>query len=224
MASLPPFGPFLGKAMIEEAASRRRATAGWPSVFVVASALTGGGRAAGRGAGVLRLGIGTSEDAIDVELPAPGEEADPELDYPHERVPATMTVAAARAAGRRARVGLVPGLAADAVEAPRRAFVDRSAYAAPCSAAAPAGATAVRRCAVRRPGSRLAARQFDRGRRASALAWLALAAARGRRRRRLGAWPRAAGLRGLRTLHSGHVGDYVTWLVVGTALLGACSR
>ena len=30
-----------------------------------------------------------------------------------------------------------------------------------------------------------------------------------------------AGLSGLRTLHSGHVGDYVTWLVVGTVALGA---
>ncbi len=29
------------------------------------------------------------------------------------------------------------------------------------------------------------------------------------------------GLSGLRMLHSGHVGDYVTWLVVGTVTLGA---
>jgi multicomponent Na+:H+ antiporter subunit D len=28
-------------------------------------------------------------------------------------------------------------------------------------------------------------------------------------------------LSGLRTLHSGHVGDYVTWLVVGVVVLGA---
>jgi multicomponent Na+:H+ antiporter subunit D len=34
------------------------------------------------------------------------------------------------------------------------------------------------------------------------------------------ACPVTAALRGLRALHSGHIGDYVAWLVVGVAVRG----
>lgn len=30
----------------------------------------------------------------------------------------------------------------------------------------------------------------------------------------------ATGIMGLRQLHSGHIGDYVTWLVLGISILG----
>jgi multicomponent Na+:H+ antiporter subunit D len=50
------------------------------------------------------------------------------------------------------------------------------------------------------------------------LAWLALAPPRpGLHRVGIAA---GAGLARLRSLHTGYVGDYVTWLVVGAALLG----
>src|SRR4051812_37117283 len=53
VASLPPFGPFLGKTLVEDAASK--AGYGWmPAVMVVVAALTGGGPLRGAGGGVLR--------------------------------------------------------------------------------------------------------------------------------------------------------------------------
>jgi multicomponent Na+:H+ antiporter subunit D len=36
-------------------------------------------------------------------------------------------------------------------------------------------------------------------------------------------WWIAAPMAGLRTLHSGHVGDYAAWLMLGVALIGACT-
>jgi multicomponent Na+:H+ antiporter subunit D len=38
---------------------------------------------------------------------------------------------------------------------------------------------------------------------------------------RLGKDVSGPGLAWLRALHSGHIGDYITWLVVGVAVLGA---
>ncbi len=55
LASLPPFGPFLGKTVIDEAASA--AGHGWVvAVMVFASALTGG--AVLRASGRIFLGLG----------------------------------------------------------------------------------------------------------------------------------------------------------------------
>jgi multicomponent Na+:H+ antiporter subunit D len=59
---------------------------------------------------------------------------------------------------------------------------------------------------------------------AGAVGVAATALARGPLRDLLGGVPGRgvrAGLAGMRTLHSGHVGDYVTWLIVGTVALGA---
>jgi hypothetical protein len=50
------------------------------------------------------------------------------------------------------------------------------------------------------------------------LAWLALAPPR-RRLHRIGILA-GAGLGRLHALHTGYVGDYVTWLVAGAAVLG----
>jgi multicomponent Na+:H+ antiporter subunit D len=230
MASLPPFGPFLGKAMIEEAAGA--AGYGWvTAVFVLASALTAG--AVLRSAGRIFFGWGRPDERSDEDFAVPADEADPELSYPHDRVPRTLTATMIALLAGGLALGLVPGLADDAVGAAAR-FVDRGAYAAtvlegrptPAEAAAGAGASVVRTggaaVQVPEPGLRdwlLAALTL-----AGALTLAAVALVRGRLRDLPHGAPGEAlraGLSGLRMLHSGHVGDYVTWLVVGTVTLGA---
>src|SRR3954454_19180500 len=125
LASLPPFGPFLGKAMIEEAGSE--VGYGWIAiVFVVASALTGG--AVLRSARRVFFGWGRDDEEHE-DFPILGEEADPELDHPREDIPLTLTVTMVVLIVGGLGLGLVPGLAADAVGAAAR-FIDRSSYAA----------------------------------------------------------------------------------------------
>jgi multicomponent Na+:H+ antiporter subunit D len=210
VASLPPFGPWVGKSLVDDAA--RDVGAGWVTpVFVVASVLTGAAvlRAAARVFG----GIGTREDPAIVGTPAP-EEVDPELDFPHNRVPRTMTAPALALATGGLLAGLVPGLRGS-IEGAAERFVNRAAYAdtvlrgqAPPEVTAAVASPAVLDVVL---GGITAAG-------ALALAWLALAPARpGLHRIGLAA---GAGLGRLRSLHTGYVGDYVTWLVAGTALLG----
>jgi multicomponent Na+:H+ antiporter subunit D len=210
IASLPPFGPWVGKSLVDEAA--RDAGAGWVSiVFVVASVLTGAAvlRAAARVFG----GIGPREDPSIVGAPAPAE-VDPELDYPHDRVPRTMTAPALALAAGGLFVGLVPNLRGS-IEAAADRFVDRAGYARTvlhgnaqehvAGTAASPGALDVLLGSISVAG-------------AVGLAWLALAPPRPRLHRI--AIAAGAGLGRLRSLHTGYVGDYVTWLVVGAALLG----
>jgi multicomponent Na+:H+ antiporter subunit D len=214
IASLPPFGPFLGKALIEAAATE--AGFGWVTiVFVAASLLTGA--AVLRAGARIFLGWGKSGEETD-EFRASTREVDPELRYPHDRVPRTMTVPALALLGGGLVVALVPGLS-DALANAATTFVDRAGYARqvlagrsgpPPHASAPAltwvewlsGVVTV----------------------IGTLAITALSLATGPLRAAVpGVGGRALrrGLTGLRTLHSGHVGDYVTWLVVGVVVLGA---
>jgi multicomponent Na+:H+ antiporter subunit D len=222
LASLPPFGPFLGKAMIEEAAAA--AGSGWvAAVFVVASALTGG--AVLRSAGRVFFGWGQAEEGGE-DFPIAGDEADPELEHPRDRVPRTLTVTMVALVAGGLALGLVPGLPDDAVGAAAR-LVDRPAYAAAVldGGASPGAVVAVpspRAVHVPSPGVRdwlLAFLSL-----AGALALAATALTRGPLRELPGGAAGRGlrtGLRGLRALHSGHVGDYVTWLVVGTVALAA---
>jgi multicomponent Na+:H+ antiporter subunit D len=222
LASLPPFGPFLGKAMIEEAAFE--VGQGWvAAVFVVASALTGG--AVLRAAGRVFFGWGQAGERHE-GFPFGGKEADPELAHPREDIPATLTVPMVALLAGGLLLGLVPGLADDAVGAADR-LMNRSAYAAAVLGddASPGALLTVTGGApvhVPLPGLRdwlLAVLTM-----AGAVALAATALVRGPVRDLLGGVPGRgvrSGLAGLRELHGGHVGDYVTWLVVGTVALGA---
>ena len=210
IASLPPFGPWVGKSLVDDAA--RDAGAGWVSVvFVTASVLTGAAilRAAAR----VFAGIGTRKDPSIVGAPAP-DEVDPELDYPHDRVPRTMTAPALALAAGGLCVGFVPNLRSSIERAADR-FVDRAGYAHTVLSGHPprevvAGAASPGALDVVLGGITVAG--------ALALAWLALAPARpGLHRIGVAA---GTGLGRLRALHTGYVADYVTWLVVGAALLG----
>jgi multicomponent Na+:H+ antiporter subunit D len=210
VASLPPFGPWLGKALIEGAA--RDAGAGWVVVvFLVASALTG--------AAVLRatvrvfVGVGPREDPSIVDAPAP-DEVDAEVAFTHERAPPTMTAPAVGLTLGGLAIGLIPGLR-DSVAEAAQSFVDRAAYAGTVlhGRVAPEGAAP-----QLTPGLADVLVGLLTVACACGLAYLSLAAARPRLHRLGLATGRAIGW--LRPLHSGYIGDYVTWLVAGAALLG----
>ncbi len=117
-------------------------------------------------------------------------------------------------------MGLVPGLADDAVGGRHATSIDRPAYVATVLDGAPSPDTSGTFDGPHAKDWLVAALALG-----GAIALAAVALLRGRLRDALGegAVGRSAraGLAGLRALHSGHVGDYVTWLVVGTVALGA---
>jgi multicomponent Na+:H+ antiporter subunit D len=210
IASLPPFGPWMGKSLIDEAA--REAGAGWVIVvFVLASVLIGAAilRAAAR----VFWGIGPRSDPSIVDAPAPAE-VDPELDYPHDRVPRTMTGTAAGLAAGGLVLGLVPELR-DAVADAAARFVDRAGYAS--TVLQGNGVREVHAEAVQ-PGVLDIGVGLLTAAGAIGLAYLTLAPPRPRLHR-IGVAAGATIAR-LRSLHTGYVGDYVTWLVTGAAVLG----
>jgi multicomponent Na+:H+ antiporter subunit D len=212
LASLPPFGPFYGKAMIDVAANDAGVV--WlPVVFVFVSAVTGA--AVLRAAGRVFWGLGTGPDPIADDLPGPHEE-NPELDYSHQRVPLTMTIPALALAVAGLAIGLVPGLT-DAAGRAAASFVDRAGYAASVL-----GGHATHPHA---PSVGPGTADVLYGVLATVLALALAGAALYRERLRGGLFSAgesatAAMLHRLRGLHSGDVRDYVTWLVLGSAVLG----
>jgi multicomponent Na+:H+ antiporter subunit D len=210
LAGMPPFGTFLGKALMEEAAVET----GLPwliGLFVVVAALTSAAllRATGR----VFCGLGPRGGAGAAATRSPDEAA---VRHPH--VHATQVVPAVGLLAGAVAVGLAPGLA-DAVQDAAGRFTDRPAYAA----AVLRGAGDLARAGAHPPlhlggPALLAALSALLG---LGLALAALLPERLPPRLRGGvarAWgPVAATLRGL---HNGSIGDSVTWLVVGMSTFG----
>ena len=210
LAGMPPFGTFLGKALMEEAAVET----GLPwliGLFVVVAALTSAAllRATGR----VFCGLGPRGGAGAATTRSPEEAA---VRHPH--VHATQVVPAVGLLAGAVAVGLAPGIA-DAVQDAAGRFTDRPAYAA----AVLRGAGDLARAGAHPPlhlvgPALLAALSALLG---LGLALAALLPERLPPRLRGGvarAWgPVAATLRGL---HNGSIGDSVTWLVVGMSTFG----
>ena len=217
LAGVPPFGTFLGKALMEEAALE----AGTPwliGLFVVVAALTSAAllRATGR----VFLGLGSPSPGGSGGGAGSGAASGAEPGYrdhhrhahPTQVAPAVLLLAAAVA------VGLAPGITG-VVETAAARFTDRAGYAAAVlEGVAGPGA------GVSHPPVPLAAPAFWAVLSALLGLGLALAALAPERvpgRLRDGVarvWgPVAATLRGL---HDGGIGDSVTWLVVGMAAFG----
>jgi multicomponent Na+:H+ antiporter subunit D len=193
LAAAPPFGPFLGRAMIEDAATERGL--GWVApVLVVSSALIGG--AVLRVVRTVFLGRGP--------VPPPGRGAGPGEagEDPAEHGPVSLATRAT--ALLLVILGLawsfVPGLV-DAVTRAAARFVDRSAYAAEVLRGAAGGLPAPH-------GAPLTTAAWLWGA-ASALLALAVACAP------------TVPVGALRELQSGRIGDYVAWLAAGTAVVAA---
>jgi multicomponent Na+:H+ antiporter subunit D len=208
LAGVPPFGTFLGKALMEEAALE--AGAPWlVGLFVVVAALTSAAllRATGR----VFLGLGGPGSARGGR--GAGRSGDHHRGaHPTQLAPAVVLLVAAVV------VGLAPGLTGAAHHAADR-FTDRPGYAAAVLEGAPEPGPA-----AAHPPPDLAAPALWAA--ASALLGLGLALAMLRPDRLPGRlrggvtrlWdPVAATLRGL---HDGGIGDSVTWLVVGMATFG----
>lgn len=202
LAGLPPFGVALAKATLEEAGP------GWVVVlFVVVSGVSGAAvvRAA------LRVGFGVGAPAREAhpEEMTRGEHEEPESGRRLRSTPATMRTAI----GVLGAVGLVGGFApvlpgVDEVFGRAGAgLLDGAGYAARVLAnAGPEAVAAGPRWTALGVGSGLVSAVLAVG-----LAVFAVRAAA----------PSAEPVaRLLHRAHSGHVGDYVAWLLLGTAVLG----
>ncbi|MDQ6841382.1 MAG: NADH-quinone oxidoreductase subunit D [Actinomycetota bacterium] len=213
LAEAPPFTAFHGKSLVEAAAIK--AGYGWLiAVFIVASALTGG--AVLRVAGRVFLGLGPSEGPDPSQARAAEERVDEERG-PRGYTPPLMVVVPAILLAGALLVGLIPGAIAG-VERQATRFTDHAAYAAwvlrglhvPWAHVVPETVKPIDviyglLATVGALGT-AAAGLFGRPLRE------ALPQAVGGRAR--------SGLRALRYLHSGHIGDYIAWWTAGAGMLG----
>jgi multicomponent Na+:H+ antiporter subunit D len=193
LAALPPFGPFLGRAMIEDAATHEGR--GWISpLLVVASALVGG--AVLRVVRTVFLGRGPVPPAHPACLEADEQESELE----RGRAPWATVVTGTILLVLGLAWGLVPGLVDAATHAAGR-FTDHAGYAA----------SVLHGAAVDAP--------HGAGEAPTAVAWLygAISALLAVGLAMLRTMPEGP----LRALHSGRIGDYVAWTAVGAAAIAS---
>lgn len=213
LAEAPPFGTFLGKSLLEEAAAKEGIW--WISWLVALTAALIGG-AVLRATACVWLGWGPAQQS---GAPSPEERHEqPESKESPVKPPLVMLAPAAALVALAALSGLMPGLHHFAVLDAAR-FEDRAAYVASTLGLHVAGHAPVADAG----GPDLSSAYFEIGAVAGALALAALALFRRRLPRALRMGASATGgraIKGLRHLHSGQIGDYVTWLVVGVSLFG----
>jgi multicomponent Na+:H+ antiporter subunit D len=212
LAGLPPFGPALAKTVIEHSAEL--AGHGWVlALFVMVSALTG---AAALRAGLrVYFGRGVPPATRRERTTTTGEGEQPETVAPIRRTPATMLAAVGALVALTIVVGVVPQVGELAALAGGY-VVDGAGYARQVADGVE-GQVVVPHIGWSATGALTGTVSVLL---AAALAVVAL--------RRLTMPPRlrwissasARIMLGLRQLHSGHLGDYVAWLLVGVTGLG----
>jgi multicomponent Na+:H+ antiporter subunit D len=209
LAALPPFGTWLGKTLAEEGLSH--AGFGWTEYLLVGvSALTGG--AVLRAGARIFLGVGTPPQT---QGDTRGSDEQPETTQHLGKIPLTMLAPVVTLLAGGLTVGVLPGLATLAHDAASQ-LLDHTGYAA----AALDGITAVPLPVPVESWTMsglllgllsvlLALMVAAAGLYSDRLPWL------------LSQAPAVLTLpfRVLRTAHSGHLGDYVVWLLVGVTLL-----
>jgi multicomponent Na+:H+ antiporter subunit D len=231
LADLPPFVSAAGHALLVDAADQ----AGLPWMeIVIALSVTASSGAVLRAAGRIWLGWGDSKnpDAGAGTADDPGEESEDRSDTSDAeqtqagrersgrqlRVPLTMVLPPLALLAIGLGLGLTSGIAEHAAAA-AAAFSDRAAYAAAVLGTHSGPVTTGGRIVVpASPATSAGGVLTDLGQVLVALcvAGIALDRRALRLRRAL-----AAGTGWLRGLHSGLVGDQVTWLAAGLALLAA---
>jgi multicomponent Na+:H+ antiporter subunit D len=210
LAALPPFGTWLGKTLAEDGLSD--AGFGWAGIlFVGVSALTGG--AVLRAGMRVFLGMGTPPN---VEGDTRGTGEHQETDKGVRDAPVTMLAAAVALLAGGLILGLLPGLAALAQDAAHQLF-DSAGYAA----AALEGVRAVPPPTPQVVMWNSAGLLLGIGSALLSLliATIALSSDRPLQRLRWVLHVLSLPLRALRAAHSGHLGDYVVWLLLGVTLL-----
>ena len=231
LADLPPFVSSVGHALLVDAADQ--ADLPWTESVIALSVILSSG-AVLRAAGRIWLGWGANErsrpdtgteddpgeEAEDRSDTAGADQDEPERSGRLRRVPLTMVLPplALLAIALGLGLGLISGIE-DHAAAAAAAFSDRAAYAATVlgthSGPMPLGGRVV---VPASPAASAGGVLTDLGQALAALcvAGIALDRRAVQLRRAL-----AAGTGWLRRLHSGLVGDQVTWLVAGLALLAA---
>jgi multicomponent Na+:H+ antiporter subunit D len=213
LAGLPPFGVGLGKAVSEEAAGHLSL---WlPVVFVIGSAVTGG--AALRASLRVFFGVGSRPSGT-AEAEASSGEEKPEEPTSLQRPEIAMLIPIYGLLSISLVIGLWPGIRSGASDAAGR-LVDHAGYLAAVFHARPGGGatTIVEGWTV----SGVLLGLLSAGL-ALALALVATHGPQLSRRKFIasaGEWVRTV-VRPLHRLHSGHLGDYVAWLIVGVAGVG----
>jgi multicomponent Na+:H+ antiporter subunit D len=210
LAALPPFGTWLGKTLAEDGLSH--AGFGWAgALFVGVSALTGGA--------VLRvgmrvfLGLGTPPN---IQGETRGTDEHRETDEDIRKPPLTMLAPMVVLLAGGLTLGLLPGLAAHAQDAARQ-LLNPAGYAAAALDGIRALPPSTTQAASGSPAGLLLGIL-------SAVLALFVAALALYRDRLPQLWRRVVRvlslpLRTLRAAHSGHLGDYVVWLLLGATLL-----
>ena len=216
LADLPPFATYLGKGWIEDTGAAHGAI--WVTVILIAASVLVGG-AVLRVAGGVFFGLG-DPPAEDPEMAREASEEKSETDDGKQRTPLTMIVPPAILVTAAIVVGVLPHLG-DVVQAAAVRFQDQGGYAA----AVLSGAHVTHPVALypaESTGVTLADVLSGAGSAAGGLVLAALALYW----RRIPPLARSAGpdlILGdpIRRFQSGVVNDYVTWVIVGVACLGA---
>jgi multicomponent Na+:H+ antiporter subunit D len=210
LASLPPFGTFLGEARIDEAAE----AVGYPwlsLVFFAVGALTAA--AVLRATGRVFMGWGGGREEETPEDPPRREE--PETRGGHQHTPVTMILPALALLGIGLLMPFLPAVERIADQAAAQLY-DWAGTVAHVLDGTPTAPSPILQHESLLPGALRGGAAFIT---AILLAGVALFAPRVRAARP--ALPGlGAAIHRLRRLHSGHIGDYVTWLTVGVVTLG----
>lgn len=216
LAALPPFTLFFGKSLMEDAASD--AGYNWLIlVFVLSTGLTGA--AVLRVAARVFLGWGPSDAPEGADQARAARAGEDEMQERRDHTPPMMVLVPAVLLALALAVGLVPGLV-PGVENMAARFTDHSAY----TTWVLQGHDLARWPII--PPSHVSAEDYGySGSSVVAALLIAMIGLFGRplRRRLPGRLlqPWLAALHGLRTLHSGHIGDYIAWWTTGATLIGA---
>ena len=216
LADLPPFATFLGKGWIEDTGAAHGMT--WISiVLVISSALVGG--AVLRVAGGVFYGLG-DPPGEDPQMAREASEETSETERGKRRTPLSMIVPAAVLAAAAVVITLLPHLGPDVQGAAVR-FQDQAAY----DRTVLSGAHVAHPAAVSGPestGITLADVLTGAGSAAGGLV-LAFVALYWRRLPllRRGFEPGTGLVQPIRRFQSGVINDYITWIVIGLACLGA---
>ncbi len=213
LASAPLLTTYFGKSLLEESASA--SGYGWlVAVFIIVSAVTAG--AVLRITARVFLGWGPSEGPDPAQARAAEERVD-EQRGPREHTPILMKIVPAVLLAAAVLVGLIPG-AVPAVQQAAARFADHSAYSAWVLHGVRVSWPNVTSGHLERIDVLFALLAL-----AGALASAALGLFGRPLRESLPRHirePARNGLRLLRQVHSGHIGDYIAWWTAGVSVLG----